>query len=155
MDKDYHLHINPFGQLVYTGTGGEEHVNVDAVRAFPITAADEGVALLGPDGHELAWLPSLDILTPSERALVEDKLATRGFMPEIRRVISVSGYATPCTWQVETDRGATHLILKAEEDIRRLAAPTLLIVDNRGIQFLIRDPQVLDANSRKILDRFL
>ena len=76
-------------------------------------------------------------------------------MPEIQRVRSVSGYATPCTWQVETDRGETSLVLKAEEDIRRLAAPTLLIIDSRGIQFLIRDPAALDATSRRILERFL
>ena len=47
------------------------------------------------------------------------------------------------------------MVLKAEEDIRRLTAPTLLIVDSRGIQFLIRDPATLDAKSRKFLDRFL
>jgi hypothetical protein len=76
-------------------------------------------------------------------------------MPEIRRVLGVTGYATPCTWRVETDRGDTELLLKAEEDIRRLSGTALLIVDGRGIQFLIRNPQTLDPNSRAILDRFL
>ena len=45
--------------------------------------------------------------------------------------------------------------LKTEEDIRRIAAPTLLIVDSRGIQFLIRDHRALDDTSRRILERFL
>ena len=45
-------------------------------------------------------------------------------MPEIRRITGVSGYATPCTWHVETNKGNTSFILKAEEDIRRLAPPT-------------------------------
>jgi hypothetical protein len=76
-------------------------------------------------------------------------------MPAIRRITGVSGYATPCTWQVETDKGNTSFILKAEEDIRRLAAPALLIVDNRGIQFLVRDRRALDDASRRILERFL
>jgi hypothetical protein len=155
MDGDYQLHLNPFGQLVFTGADGAEHVNIEAVRAFPITAASEGVALLAQDGHELAWISSLETLAAPLRAIVMDKLASSGFMPEIRHVRSASTFSTPSTWQVETDRGDTLLILKTEEDIRRLAAPTLLIVDSRGIQFLIRDPQALDAHSRKILDRFL
>ena len=155
MDGDYQLHFNSFGQLVFTSTNGEEHVNVEAVRAFPITAATEGIALMTQDGHELAWIPSLDTLEEPLRTIVTDKLATSAFMPEILRVKNASSFSTPSTWQIETDRGDTHLILKAEEDIRLLAAPTLLIMDSRGIQFLIRDPQALDANSRKILDRFL
>ena len=64
-------------------------------------------------------------------------------------------HATPSTWTIVTDRGETKLILKGEEDIRRLAAPALLIADSNGIQYLIRDRQALDAHSRKILDRFL
>jgi hypothetical protein len=56
---------------------------------------------------------------------------------------------------VETDRGDTDLVLKAEEDIRRLSPTTLLISDSRGIQFLIRDVPSLDKASRRILDRFL
>ena len=155
MNGDFQLHLNPFGELVLTDADATEHVNVEAVRAFPIAAANESIALLSPDGHELAWIPQLDDLAEPQRTLVMNKLKAREFMPEIKRVKSVSGYATPCTWRVETDRGESDLILKAEEDIRRLTTPTLLIVDSRGIQFLIRDPQKLDSASRKILDRFL
>ena len=62
---------------------------------------------------------------------------------------------TPCTWGVVTDRGATAFVLKGEEDIRRLGRDTLLISDNHGIQYLIRDLSALDRKSRKLLDRFL
>ena len=47
------------------------------------------------------------------------------------------------------------LILKGEEDIRRLSHSQLMIADTHGIQFLIRDIGTLDRNSRKLLDRFL
>ena len=44
-------------------------------------------------------------------------------------------------------------------EIRRLLEEELqsreLIVDSRGIQFLIRDPRKLDKASRRILDRFM
>ena len=155
MNDDYRLHFNSFGQLVFTATDGTEHVDVEAIRAFPISAPDDGVALLDRDGHELAWIRSLRELDEPRRALVLKRLATREFMPEIRRITNVSTFSTPSKWTVETDRGETELILKAEEDIRRLAPPSLLVVDSRGIQFLIRDPHALDNGSRKILDRFL
>jgi hypothetical protein len=94
-------------------------------------------------------------LPDESRVLLEEELASREFMPEIRGIRRVSSFATPSTWQVETDRGPTTFILKGEDDIRRLAASTLLIADSNGIHFLIRDIQMLDQVSRKLLDRFL
>jgi hypothetical protein len=155
MTGDLQLHRNAFGQLVFTGTDGIDHVDVEPVRAFPITSPGVGIALMTRDGKEVAWIPGLDGLPEPARRLIEEELHGREFIPVIQRVCSVSGFATPCTWCVETDRGATTLVLNAEEDIRRLAPPTLLIMDSRGIQFLIRNPLGLDAASRRILDRFL
>jgi hypothetical protein len=155
MDTNLQLHRNAFGRLVFTGPDGCRHEDVAPARAFPITSPREGIGLLSRDGRELAWIPDLAELPDETLRLVEEELAEGEFMPEILRVRRVSGFATPSTWQVETDRGETSLVLKAEEDIRRLSAPTLLVIDSRGIQFLIRDPGALDAASRKILDRFL
>jgi len=107
------------------------------------------------DGHELAWVDRLGDLPAAVREMVETELGSREFVPEIRRLISVSTFATPSTWTVETDRGETQFILRGEEDIRRLAGSTMLIADSHGIQFLIRDPQALDRHSRRLLDRFL
>ena len=151
----FELRRDAFGRLVLTDAQGAEHVGVLAVRAFPIHAADEGIALVDGDGHELAWVPRLDQLDEPRRALLAEALEQREFMPELRRVHGVSSFATPSTWDVDTDRGRTQFVLKGEEDIRRLAPPALLIADTHGIHYLIRDRGALDAVSRKILDRFL
>jgi hypothetical protein len=135
--------------------GGITHHGVVPVRAFPIAAPDEGIALVGADGHELAWIERLDDLPQAQRRLVAEDLASRDFTPQIRRLIAVSGYVTPCTWSVESDRGPTQFVLKSEESIRRLSGGGLLIADDRGLHFLVRDVQALDAASRKMLDRFL
>lgn len=153
--NDFQLTRNAFGRLVFTGADGEIHDGVVPVHAFPIAAPAEGIALVTADGHELAWIDRLTDLPDESRLLVEEELASREFMPEIRGLLSVSSFATPSTWQVETDRGPTTFILKAEDDIRRLAASTLLIADSNGIHFLIRDLNALDQSSRKLLDRFL
>jgi hypothetical protein len=76
-------------------------------------------------------------------------------MPTIEAILAVSSFACPSTWQVRTDRGPAEVLLKGEEDIRRLPQGRLLIADSHGIQFLIHDPAALDRHSRKLLDRFL
>ena len=54
-----------------------------------------------------------------------------------------------------TDRGDTRFVLRGDEDIRRVGLAIVLITDTHGIQFLIRDREKLNRESRKILDRFL
>lgn len=153
--KDFQLFRDAFGRLVFTSAEGERHEGVVPVRAFPIGAPDDGLALVNPDGQELAWIPSLATLDGDMRCLVEEELASREFLPQIQRIVHVSSFATPSTWDVETDRGTAQFVLKGEEDIRRIAHTTLLIADSHGIQFLIKDMTALDRHSRKLLDRFL
>lgn len=152
---DFKLSWNTFGRLVYTGANGDVHEGVAPIRAFPIGAPDEGISLVSSDGQELAWISRLTDLPDEARGIVEKELASREFMPEIRRIQRVSSFTAPSTWHVETNRGDASFTLKGEEDIRRIVATSLLIADSHGVQFLIRDTQALDTASRKILDRFL
>lgn len=152
---DFRLSRNAFGRLVLVAADGRQFEGVIPVRTFPINAPDEGVSLVSTDGREVGWVDRVADLPEDLRKLIEDELASREFMPEIRHIVGVSSFATPSTWQVETDRGATELVLKGEEDIRRLGRTALLIADSNGIHFLIRDLQVLDRASRRLLDRFL
>lgn len=154
--NDFRLTRNSFGRLVFApADGSPPREGVVPVRSFPLAAPDEGIAIVGSDGHELAWIDRLADLPANVRALIEEELASREFMPEISRIKGVSSFATPSTWDVVTDRGETAMVLKGEEDIRRLGRSALLIADSNGIHFLIRDIQALDRGSRKLLDRFL
>jgi hypothetical protein len=152
---DFQLVRSPFGHLTLSDADGTVHEHVVPVRAFPIAAPQDGVSIVGEMGQELAWIEQLTELPADMRQLVEDELAAREFMPEIRRLHSVSTFATPSTWQVETDRGETSFVLRGEEDIRRVHGGSLLIQDSHGIQFLIRRLDTLDRHSRRLLDRFL
>ncbi|GGX13313.1 hypothetical protein GCM10007242_19580 [Pigmentiphaga litoralis] len=149
------LQRDAFGHLVYTGADGVVHGGVVPVRAFPIDGRLEDIALVGRDGHELAWIPRLDALDDASRVLIADELSQREFMPAITRIVSVSTLATPSRWVIETDRGPTELLLRSEQDIRRVAGNTLLIADGHGLYFLIRDLTRLDRGSKRLLDRFL
>ena len=50
---DFQLEHDAFGRLVLVFTTGERHEGVVPVRAFPIAAPDEGLSLVGTEGHEL------------------------------------------------------------------------------------------------------
>jgi len=125
------------------------------VRSFPITAPDDGLSIVTAEGRELAWIARLSDVPEDRRTLVQEALDGREFLPEIRRLRQVSTFATPSTWWVETDRGATTFVLDGEDDIRRMSASMLLVADASGVQYLIRDHRSLDRASRKLLDRFL
>ena len=153
---DFQLVRTPFGELVWTGPQGQQVSGVMPVRAFPIQAPQDGIALVDPEGHEVAWFPRLDTSPQPARGLIEDELARREFMPVILRIAAVSGFSTPCTWTVDTDRGRTEFVLRGDEDIRRIgSAQALLIADAHGIHYLVPDQLALDAQSKRVLDRFL
>jgi len=154
-NPNFQLERDAYGRLNLTAANGERHDGVTPVRAFPIAAPDEGLSLVNYEGHEVAWIDRLADLPPAIAQLLEEELASREFVPEIEQITGVSSFACPSTWQVQTNRGTTELLLKGEEDIRRLSHTRLLIADSHGIQFLVRDLTALDRHSRKLLDRFL
>jgi hypothetical protein len=151
----FSLQRNAFGRLVYTGADGAEHVGVVPVRAFPIAAPDEGLSIVSPDGHELAWVDRLSALPAGLRALLEEELTSRDFAPAIQRIREVSTFSTPSTWHVDTDHGPTSFVLKSEDDIRRLGGGRLLITGGHGVSFFVPDRMALDKHSKRLLERFL
>lgn len=146
---------NPFGRLVLVDAAGQTHEPVTPVRAHPLSAPDEGISLVGADGHEIAWIDRLDDLPAAQRELLRDELAQREMTPTVLRLLAVSTFSTPSQWTVETDRGPAMFILKSEEDIRRLGEGRLLIASSHGLHFLVPDRFALDRHSRKLLERFL
>ncbi len=136
--------------------GGVAHPSVQVVRAFPLSAPEEDIAIVCTDGEELVFVDRLDALDAPNQQALREALAEREFVPLIERIHSVSTFATPSTWQVDTDRGATELVLKVEEDIRRLpGAKRLLVTSGSGVVFEIRDRHRLDRASQRLLERFL
>ena len=151
----FDLQRDAFGCWVLVLPDGTRHSPVTALRAYPVSAPHQGVALMDADGHELHWVPDLSALPADLQTTLREALDEREFLPQILRLDTVSSLVTPSTWSVQTDRGATQFMLKGEEDIRRLTGTVLLINDANGVQYMIRDLAAMDKHSRKLLDRFL
>ena len=151
LPPSFELLRNPFGKLVFVSVSGERFEGV-----LPVQSPDDGIAIVNTQGSELAWIDQLAAVPEPSQTLLREELASRELMPVIGEILAVSGFSTPCTWTVQTDRGRTDFVLRGDEDIRRVGQQhALLITDAHGIPFLIRDSSVLNASSRKILDRFL
>ena len=155
MNNIQSLARDAFGRLTLVDDAGQAHEQVTPVRAHPLSAPEDGISLVGTDGHEIAWIDRLGDLPEALRELLRDELAHREVTPTVQRLLAVSTFSTPSQWTVETDRGATEFILKSEEDIRRIGEGRLLIASSHGLHFLVPDRFALDRHSRKLLERFL
>ena len=149
------LHRDPWGRLVLTDPGGRQLVGLTPVRAFPISAPEEGLALCDAQGREVWWVEALGELPPQLRQLLEEELGRRQFMPIIQRVLRISAPAEPSQWEVVTDRGRTRFLLNSEDDVHCLENHRALVTDAHGVRYLIADTRALDSVSRRLLERFL
>jgi hypothetical protein len=152
---DFQLRHDPWGRLVLIDVNGIEHVGVTAVRSFPVSAPNEGLAIVSASGGELLWVPRLADLPDQQRELLETELAEREFVPIVRRILRITSTIEPAEWEVETDRGVTTFLLKSDDDIRRLDGDRAHIIDASGVRYLIPDTRRLDSYSRRVLERYL
>lgn len=149
------LHHDVWGRLVYTDPAGIEHVGVEPVRAFPVSDPNHGISLLDAQGHEVAWVEDIAALPAEQRAVLEEELSRRHFLPVITEIDAIEGLTDPRTWHVRTDRGPTRFQVRSDEEIRRVAGSRVLVVDLHGIRYLIPDYRTLDAASRRLLERYI
>jgi hypothetical protein len=151
----FRLHYNPLGRLVLTDGSGREHVDVEPIRAFPISDPEQGVSICDRTGQELYWIDRLSELPADVRTVLEAELSQREFIPIVRRIVRMAAFSEPSEWVVETDRGETQFLLGNEEDVHRIDDKRAMIVDTNGVRYLIADVAALDGHSRRILERYL
>jgi hypothetical protein len=153
--KSFGLQHDAWGRLVLIDADGQRFVGVEPVRAFPISDPQHWISIVDSDGRELVNVENIADLPAATRKVLEEDLLRREFVPIIRRIERVSTGADPTEWRVDTDRGSTRFLVKSEEDIRRLGPTRVLIIDDHGVRYSIPDTRVLDAASRRLLERYL
>ena len=133
---------------------GRSHVDVEPVRAFPISDPEHWISICDRQGRELACVSDLTKLAPEVREALAAELARREFVPVVRKILSVS-MSDPAEWVLETDRGQTSVLLHSNEDVRRVGPTSALLIDRNGIRYWIPDTPALDLGSRRFLERYL
>jgi hypothetical protein len=131
-------------------------VGIEPVRAFPISHPAGLLSICDAEGHELTFIEEPNVLRPEVRRMLEEDLGRREFVPVVRRIKRVLADSDPSEWRIVTDRGPTTFLMEdSDNDVRRLGANRILLVDTHGIRYLIPDASRLDAASRRILERYL
>jgi hypothetical protein len=153
---DFTLEYDAWGQLVLTCGDGRRFVGIEPVRAFPISHPAGLLSICDAEGHELTFIEEPNVLRPEVRRMLEEDLGRREFVPVVRRIKRVLADSDPSEWRIVTDRGPTTFLMEdSDNDVRRLGANRILLVDTHGIRYLIPDASRLDAASRRILERYL
>jgi hypothetical protein len=150
--RDWRLERADHGRLDFIAADGSRHVDVDVVRAFPVTAPSGPVSIVSTDGDELAWIEALAALDQPMRGLLEQALAQREFLPMIEKIVAVSD-GEPTEWSVVTDRGPRRFTVAHVEDIAYSPDGGAFITDNVGVRYRIVSVAKLDGRSRRLLDR--
>jgi hypothetical protein len=149
---DWRLERASHGRLDFVDAVGQRHVDVDVLRAFPVSAPAGPVVIVAADGAELAWIDPLADLVQPLRDLLETALSQREFLPVIERIESVSD-GEPTEWSVATDRGPRRFTVAHVDDIVYAADGSASITDSVGVRYTIPQVSRLDARSRRFLDR--
>ena len=148
----WQLERKPHGRLDFVDATGRRSIDVDVLRAFPVTAAEGHVAIVAEDGTELAWIDALADVDPGLRGLLMEELAAREFLPVIESIEAVSD-GDPAEWAVITDRGPRRFTVSGPDDVDRLADSSAVVVDTFGVRYQIRSVTALDPQSRRLFEK--
>lgn len=146
------LERHAHGRLVFIAADGGRHDDVDVLRAFPVTAAQGPVAIVGADGGELAWIDALAAVAEPLRTILEQELAEREFLPVVERIEAIAD-SEPAEWTVTTDRGPHRFKVAHADDVVRQPDGAVFITDTDGVRYRVPRFDALDAESRRLLDR--
>ncbi|MFN7625202.1 MAG: DUF1854 domain-containing protein [Pirellula sp.] len=151
----FQLSRDAWKHLVLTDGSGRSSTGGTVVPLCPVSTPQEWISILASEGDELVCLRDLESIGQEDRELIEQELAFREFVPQILRVLWVSGTQEPCEWEVETNFGRTKFVLNSEEDVRRVSAWTVHFVDASGGRFRVEDVRTLDSRSRAYVEWYV
>ncbi len=149
------LKLAPAGDdALWATTADGSRTRVTPRRCFPLTDPAHFVALVDERGHERACLEAPETLDEGSRGALFETLRVATFLPQIRRIVSVTARDARFDFRVETDRGSVDFVLEQEEHVRSLEDGRYVITDAHGMRYLIARASALDAESRRLLGRF-
>lgn len=124
-------------------------------RCFPLGTKDNLISVrngLDDGDTEVGLISNLDLLSASDRNIVEEKLLERYFVPVVQRIEKIEEFYGRYVFHVQTDKGFREVALRnIHEHIRFIGQKRLLIIDSDGCRYDIPNYGELDPNSQQIL----
>jgi hypothetical protein len=141
------------GQLWAKRSGREGAVRVH--RCFPWSEPGRFLSLRDDEDEEFALVETLDELGAESRGALEDALVEAGFVLEVTRIVDVDEEVEIRTWKVETRQGARSFQTRLDDWPTDVPGGGILIRDVAGDLYHVRDPDDMDAASRRWLWAFV
>ena len=149
-----------FVRMDYTDPEGnrKQYPRVSVHRCFPFSDPGHYISIREPeaDGREIGLIEDLLALPKEMRAMLEEQMNLRYFIPQIQRIHSIKeeyGYAY---WDVTTDRGGCRFTVRmGGGSVYSVGANRYLVNDIDGNRFEIPDLYKLTAREIKQLDLFI
>ena len=141
------------GQLWTQAEGGPASVRV--ARCFPWSEPGRYISLRDTDDQEVALVRDVTELKPDSRRALAYSLLEAGFVLEIEAILDVEEEIEIRTFEVRTRQGVRKFQTMRDEWPRDLPGGGLLIRDVVGDLYLLRDAEILDPKSRKLLWAFI
>lgn len=129
---------------------------VRIARAFPFSDPDHYIGFRDGDDKDIGLLIELHELDEDSRRIIDEELARRYFTPKIERVLAVSEQFGVVTWDVQTDRGERHFVVRHLRDNAYSLGPNrLMMTDADGNRYEIPDVSSLGPKAYQVLSRVM
>lgn len=145
------------GKVMYRDAAGSEPQAVRIVWARPLSERGGAVSVMqAGKKREVAFLPTLDVLTEESRRIAEEELAAGTVLPRITAIHGIRPRFGNYYWDVETDLGRRTFVFSSPENNHLRPAPDLIVIkDVNGNCFEINPVSGLSPSSKRELDRVL
>ena len=141
--------------LFHPGSDGAEQP-ARLVWACPISSRPGAFAILDEKKKELAFVTDWAGLDPESRRIAEDELRLRYLMPKIQRVIRTHAQLGTRYWEVATDHGPQHFVIRnPNRDVVWFGDDRLVLRDTLGNRYEIESLTALDSHSQTEIDRVI
>jgi|GEM_PF-105657 hypothetical protein len=128
---------------------------VRIARAFPWSLPDEYIGLRDGKDKEIGVLETLESLNAESRAILDDELARRYFIPKVVRILEVKEERGGLAYfKVETDRGEREFYVQNPRDsCQNLSAIRILVTDKDGFRYEFPDITQYDGKGQAFFER--
>lgn len=146
------------GGFLKMAFAGKTYPRVAVHRCFPFSDPDRYISIREPegDGREIGLIDDMRALSDKTRALLENQLALRYFIPKILRVRDIKEEYGYSYWDVQTDRGDCRFTVRmGGSNVYSIGKNRYLVNDLDGNRFEIPDLYALTPKEIKKLDLFI
>lgn len=132
------------------------YLRVSIARGFPLSDPDRYFGLRDGADKDIGMLAALEGLDAESRAIVEEELTRRYFLPKVLRVKDIKDEFGFTSFDVETDKGPRAFVVRhLRESVQSLSPTRVLVTDVDGNRWEFPDVRALDEKSYAVMQRVL